>query len=108
MEADTNIESKSYGDVFVKKFRYFPVRVHENLFDRVLGRGNYEVEIKINELIEQDPWLKSNVPGEENLFSLSQNDYFPVYVETSKHCINRYCTAGQIVKLRSALMHSIL
>lgn len=101
MAADTNIESKSYGDVFVKKFRYSPVKVSENLFNRVLGRGNYKVERRINESIEQDPWLKSNISGEENLFSFSQNDYFPVHVETPEpRIIYRYCTASQIVKLR--------
>lgn len=100
-----NLESmaktKSYGDVFVKKIPYTPVRVSEEVFEQILKKGNWRVERRINDLVEDDIWLRGNIHGEENLFAFSQNDYFPVYVETSdSNVIYRYCTANQIVKLR--------
>jgi len=109
MAVDLNIKRKSYGCVFVEKSKYHPVKISENLFEKVLGRGNFKIEERINDLIEQDPWLRENLSGEENIFSFSKNKYYPVHVKGYKQdsdghgcrSINyRYCNNDQIDRLR--------
>ena len=101
MTVEDNAKTKSYGDVFVKKISYNPTRVSEELFENVLKNGNWRVEERISDLIEGDIWLREKIHGEENMFSFSQKDYFPVCIETSdSDVIYRYCSVDQIFKLR--------
>ena len=86
---DLSVKEKTLGNISVKKVPYKPSLVKADTFyERMVERqgSNWpqqvgEIEKKIRVLLNREEWLRHNLVGEENIFTVDDVDYFPFKVK---------------------------